>query len=37
MSTLVALLAAWAVAFAINLVPAFMPPTWSVLALFHVL
>jgi membrane protein YqaA with SNARE-associated domain len=37
MSTLVALLAAWAIAFVINLVPAFMPPTWSVLAIFHVL
>ena len=27
---------AWAIAFVINVVPAFMPPTWSVLAVFHV-
>jgi hypothetical protein len=34
---LLALLVAWGIAFVINLVPAFMPPTWSVLAIFHML
>jgi hypothetical protein len=29
-----ALLAAYAVVFVVNLVPAFMPPTWSILAYF---
>ncbi len=37
MSTLLTLLAAWGVALVINLIPAFMPPTWSVLAILHVL
>ena len=37
MLPLVALLAAWAVALVINVVPALMPPTWSVLAVFHLL
>lgn len=36
MAALGAILLAWLVAFAINVVPAFMPPTWSVLAIFHV-
>lgn len=36
MSAPLALLAAWGVALLINFVPAFMPPTWSVLAIFHV-
>jgi membrane protein DedA with SNARE-associated domain len=30
------LLLAWVIAFAINLAPAFAPPTWAVLAVFHV-
>src|SRR5262245_3671064 len=29
------LLAAWGIALLINVVPAFMPPTWSVLAVIH--
>ncbi len=33
---LLLILAAWGIAFVINLVPVFMPPTWSVLAVFHV-
>jgi membrane protein DedA with SNARE-associated domain len=33
---IVFLLAAWALALGINFVPAFMPPTWAVLATFHV-
>lgn len=36
MGAIVALLAAWGIAVVINVVPAFMPPTWSVLAIFHV-
>ncbi len=28
-------LAAWVIALAINVVPAFMPPTWAMLAVFH--
>ncbi len=36
MTAPLALLAAWAIALVINVVPAFMPPTWSVLAIFHV-
>lgn len=36
MTALPALLLAWAIALVINVVPAFMPPTWSVLAIFHV-
>ncbi|HLH23704.1 MAG TPA: hypothetical protein VK066_14375 [Chloroflexota bacterium] len=32
--TILALLLVWATVFIINLVPAFMPPTWSVLAFF---
>jgi hypothetical protein len=32
---LTALLLAFALVFAINVVPAFMPPTWSVLAILH--
>lgn len=37
MGSLLSLLFAWGIALVINLVPAFMPPTWSVLAIFHVL
>ncbi len=36
MTTLIHLIIAYAVAFVINVVPAFMPATWSVLALFYV-
>lgn len=36
MDTVVYTLAAWAIAFVINVIPAFMPPTWAVLAVFHV-
>src|SRR5579884_1573294 len=36
MPALVALLLGWAIALGINVVPAFMPPTWSVLAVFHI-
>lgn len=36
MGAIAALLAAWGIALLINVVPAFMPPTWSVLAIFHV-
>lgn len=36
MSVLAGMLLAWLVAFVINIVPAFMPPTWSVLAAFHI-
>lgn len=36
LDTALALLAAWAITLIINIVPAFMPPTWSVLAVFHV-
>lgn len=36
MEELLLLLAAWGIAVVINVVPAFMPPTWSVLAVFHV-
>lgn len=36
MDALTAALAAWGFAFVINVVPAFMPPTWAVLAVFHV-
>jgi len=36
MNVLVLLPIAWATAFLINLVPAFMPPTWAVLAVFHI-
>jgi hypothetical protein len=34
MSLVVQLLLAWGIVFVINLVPAFMPPTWSILAFF---
>jgi membrane protein YqaA with SNARE-associated domain len=37
MSAVLAMLAAWAIALVINVVPAFMPPTWSVLAVFHIM
>ena len=36
MDGVIALALAWLTAFVINLVPAFMPPTWSVLAVFKV-
>ncbi len=36
MSAIVALLAAWGIALVTNVVPAFMPPTWSLLAIFRV-
>lgn len=36
MPTAAWLLVAWALALGINFVPAFMPPTWAVLATFHV-
>jgi hypothetical protein len=36
MMTLLHLAIAWAIVVGINIVPAFMPPTWSVLALFHI-
>lgn len=36
MPTILWLLAAWAVALIVNLVPAFMPPTWSVLTIFKI-
>lgn len=36
MDAVLALVMAWFIAFAINLMPAFMPPTWSVLAVIHV-
>lgn len=36
MEALTGTLAAWAIAFVINVIPAFMPPTWAVLAVFHV-
>ncbi|HZQ38462.1 MAG TPA: hypothetical protein VFD32_21225 [Dehalococcoidia bacterium] len=36
MGVIAALLAAWGIALVVNVVPAFMPPTWSVLAIFHV-
>jgi hypothetical protein len=36
MSTLYHLAFAWGVILLINVLPAFMPPTWSVLALFHI-
>ena len=35
MSTIGWLLLVWAIVFAINVVPAFMPPSWSVMALFR--
>src|SRR5829696_5132555 len=34
MPAVVSLLLAWGAVFLINLVPAFMPPTWSILAFF---
>jgi membrane protein YqaA with SNARE-associated domain len=37
MSELIYLIGAWLIALVINVVPAFMPPTWSVLAVFHIL
>jgi membrane protein YqaA with SNARE-associated domain len=37
MSAVLAMLAAWAIALVINVVPAFMPPTWSVLAAFRIM
>jgi hypothetical protein len=35
MSVLLHLVAAWALVVGMNVMPAFMPPTWSVLAIFH--
>ncbi len=34
--TAVFLLAAWLIVLVVNIVPAFMPPTWAVLATFHI-
>lgn len=36
MSTIVSMLLAWLIALIINVVPAFMPPTWSILAVFRI-
>jgi membrane protein DedA with SNARE-associated domain len=36
MATVLHLLAAWGLVFVMNVVPAFMPPTWSVLAVLHI-
>lgn len=36
MDTLLHLLLAWAIDFTINVVPAFMPPSWTILAFFYV-
>jgi membrane protein YqaA with SNARE-associated domain len=36
MSTLAWIVIAWAVAFVANVIPAFMPPTWSILGFFYV-
>lgn len=34
--TALLLLAAWSIVFVVNIAPAFMPPTWAVLATFHI-
>lgn len=36
MSAVLALLSGWAIALVINAIPAFMPPTWAVLAVFRI-